>query len=73
MPAKRRLLNVRSLLERIAGLRQGLDRYGYCPAIQLELRQMEVLARAILLKSVAKGRKDVYVERGNGHGVPDPR
>jgi len=63
MPRRRNMLNVRDLLERLTPLKETLDKYGYCPLAHDELRQMEFLARAILRKTAAKGRKDAYVER----------
>lgn len=62
--AKRNLLNVRSHLEHCQIIFEGLQQYGWCPAIQDEVRKAKLFNEAILRKHKEKGtRKDIYVER----------
>ena len=58
--AKRKMFNVRSTLERIIALQEGIEKYGYCPAIQDELASIAFCAKGALKK--ATGRKDLRLE-----------
>ena len=60
--AKRKLLNVKSHLEHVRMILQGLKDHGHCPAIERECRIANIVNKAILKKHTVKGtRKDLYV------------
>lgn len=62
MPRKRKLLNVKSVLERVVFIRDSLDKFdGIPPVLHSELVQLGLLSRAILNKH-KHTRKDVRLE-----------
>ena len=62
--AKRNILNVKTHLEHINLIIEGLRQYGYCGAIEYEINRASLINKAILAKHTKKNtRKDIYVNR----------
>jgi len=58
--AKRKLLNIRSHLEHIRLVINGLEKYGMCPLLEDELKRLKVMNELILAKNAKQsGRKDI--------------
>lgn len=66
MPRKRSSLNVRSHLEHLQLVLEGLKKYGYCPAMEHECNSLRLFNTAILRKDaerrVSGHRKDIRLE-----------
>ena len=63
--AKRKLLNVKSNLEHCKIIFDGLQKYGYCPALVEEVNKASLITQAILKAAEEKrklgNRKDINV------------
>lgn len=66
MPRKRSLLNLRSHLEHLTIVLEGLKKYGYCPALEHECNSLRLFNAAILRKDAERraggNRKDLQLE-----------
>lgn len=66
-PFKNKLLHVRSHLEYVQTVIEGLQKYGMCPLLEEELKKLSFLNRTILRKAdqraAAGDRKDLYVTK----------
>lgn len=61
--AKRKLLNVRTHLEHLNEVIEGIEKYGLCPLVKHEIAVLSLVNRAILAAHKAKNtRKDIRVE-----------
>lgn len=61
--AKRKVLNVRTHLEHIRLVLDGLKKYGMCPLIESELRKIQLMNNAILADH------DKRRENGDRHDI----
>lgn len=66
MKMKRKLLNVRTHLEHLNEVLEGIEKHGLCPLIKHELAVLGLVNRAILASHKAKNtRKDIRIPTQN--------
>lgn len=67
MPRRADFLNVREHLNHVQLVLDGIAKYGLCPAVEHELKKLNLINKAILRKHQTKraagNRHDLYVPR----------